>query len=104
MNLRRFRRIRRLAVLMAAIPVFQLAGACQTGFGQVAGNTLNLFPAIVYNSVQSTFLYPVQLGLALLLGVDLDSTGGTGGTGGSGGFGGDFGGTGSGLGGTGGGI
>jgi len=89
---------------MAAVPIFQLAGACQTGFGQVAGNTLNLFPAIVYNSVQSTFLYPIRIGIALLTGADISGSGGTGGTGGTGSTGG-IGGTGiGGIGDTGGGI
>ncbi len=96
MTLRRYRRIRRLALVMAALPLIQLS-ACQTGLGQVAGNTLNLFPATFYNAAQEVFLLPAEIGLAIATG----GFGSSGGVGGGGIGGGGLGGSGLGSGGSG---
>lgn len=82
MTYKRFRKIRRIGIILAALPLMQ-AGACITGLNQVSGNTLNSIPSIAFNSAVSTALVPVQLLLALLTGGF-----GGGGIGGGGGVGG----------------
>lgn len=86
MTLRHYRRIRFLALFIAALPLFGLVSECQTGLGQVAGNTLNLFPATFYNAGQNIFLIPAEIGLAVATG-GFGSSGGVGGSGGLGGSG-----------------
>ncbi|MBI5763995.1 MAG: hypothetical protein HZA51_10770 [Planctomycetes bacterium] len=67
MTYKRFRKIRRIGIILAALPLMQ-AGACITGLNQVAGNTLNSIPSVTFNAALSTALLPAQVLLALLTG------------------------------------
>lgn len=77
--LNRYRIARRIALFMAAAPLFQLS-QCQTGINQVLATTLNNTPSTVFQVLLNIALAPIQL---LLFGNS--GFGGTGGTG-TGGF------------------
>lgn len=60
---RQFRWARRLAILMAAAPVFQLA-QCATGVRQVSANMFNALPATLFSIMEAFLLAPIQLFLS----------------------------------------
>ncbi len=74
---RHYRVARRIAIFLAAAPLFQLT-QCQTGINQVFATAFNNAPATFYSVLQSIALLPIQL----LIGGG--AGGGTGGTGDSG--------------------
>ncbi len=57
---RQFRWARRLAVLMAAAPVFQLA-QCSAGVRQVSASMFNALPSTLFSIMESILLAPIQL-------------------------------------------
>lgn len=62
MNKRSFRHYkiaRKLALILAAAPLFQLS-ACQTGFQQVSASVINALPGTVFNIIQGFLLAPFQ--------------------------------------------
>lgn len=62
MNKRFFRHhkiARKLALILAAAPLFQLS-ACQTGFQQVFASVINALPGTVFNIIQGFLLAPIQ--------------------------------------------
>lgn len=72
---RRYKLARRVAIILAAAPLFQLS-QCHTGVNQVLATTANNAPATVFQVLNGIFLAPLY---ALIGG---SSTGqGTGGTG-----------------------
>ena len=74
-TLKRFKLARRIAIVLAAAPLFQLS-QCQTGVNQVLATSLNNTPATIFQVLNSLALSPL---FALLGG----TTGGTTGTGGT---------------------
>lgn len=81
---RRLRWWRRLAIVMAAAPLFQLS-QCGHGLTQVVATSINQAPSAFFQLVNGVFLLPIQL----LLGGGNTGTGT--GTGTGGGLGGDTG-------------
>ena len=77
--LRKHRWVKRLMIVLAAAPLFQLS-QCQSGVGQVFATTANNLPSTYFQVLNSLALLPIQL---LLFG----TTGGLGGNGGLGGVG-----------------
>lgn len=59
-TLTRYRWARRLAIFMAAAPLFQFA-QCATGTRQVADSMLQAMPSTIFSIMQSFFLLPLQL-------------------------------------------
>ena len=55
----RYRAARKIALILAAAPLFQLS-ACQTGFQQISAGVLNSLPAAIFNIVQGFVLAPIQ--------------------------------------------
>ncbi|QDV89975.1 hypothetical protein RAS2_10510 [Phycisphaerae bacterium RAS2] len=79
---RRARFVRRVSVLIAAAPLFQGVGWCQTGFNRTAASVANALPSTYYSVLEGIALLPIRL---LISGGDLGGTGGTGdGSGGGG--------------------
>ncbi|MFQ5423980.1 MAG: hypothetical protein ACE5F9_08360 [Phycisphaerae bacterium] len=72
MTPRRYRWIRRLMIVLAAVPLLQFA-QCATGVRQVFAGVANAVPATVFGILQSTLLSPI---FALLSGGGGTSTGG----------------------------
>ena len=56
----RYRWARRLAIFMAAAPLFQLA-QCSTGIRQVSEGMLQSMPSTIFSIMESFFLLPLQL-------------------------------------------
>lgn len=82
MTPRRARLVRRISVLIAAAPLFQSIGWCQTAFNRTAANTVNALPSTYYSVLESIALLPIRL---LISGGNLNGTGGIGdGSGGGG--------------------
>lgn len=62
MNKRSFRQYkiaRKIALVLAAAPLFQLS-ACQTGFQEVFAGVFNALPATLFNIFQGILLAPIQ--------------------------------------------
>jgi hypothetical protein len=55
-----YRWARRLAIIMAAAPLFQLA-QCSTGIRQVSENMLQAMPSTIFGIIQGFILLPIQL-------------------------------------------
>ena len=58
-SLRQYKIARKLALILAAAPLFQLS-ACQTGFQQVFANVINALPGTLFNIIQGFLLAPIQ--------------------------------------------
>jgi len=58
--LTRYRIARRIAIVLAAAPLFQLS-QCQTGVNQVLATSLNNTPATVFQVLLNIALAPIQL-------------------------------------------
>lgn len=56
---RQYRWIRKLAIIMAAAPLFQ-AAQCATGVRQVSANVFNSLPATIFGIMEGFFLAPIQ--------------------------------------------
>jgi hypothetical protein len=82
MTPRRAKLVRRITVLVAAAPLFQSIGWCQTAINRTAANTVNALPSTYYSVLEGIALLPIRL---LISGGNLNGIGGTGGTGGTGG-------------------
>lgn len=74
---RRYKVTRRVAILLAAAPLFQL-GQCNTVNNQIAANFANALPSVVFQVLLSFALLPIQ---ALLNGGQTNGTGSGNGTG-----------------------
>jgi len=62
MNKRTFRHYkiaRKLALILAAAPLFQLS-ACQTGIQQTLGGVINALPGALFSVFQGILLAPIQ--------------------------------------------
>lgn len=59
-NFTRYRIARRIAIVLAAAPLFQLS-QCQTGVNQVLATSLNNTPATVFQVLLQIGLAPIQL-------------------------------------------
>ena len=57
--IRQYKITRKLALILAAAPLFQLS-ACQTGIQQVFANVINALPATMFNIIQGFLLAPFQ--------------------------------------------
>ncbi len=66
-KLSRYRLLRRLALVMAAAPLFQLA-QCSTALRQVSGDVVNGLPALSFSILQEFLLLPAQLFLSFVTG------------------------------------
>jgi len=64
-TLRYHRTMRRLAVLMAAAPLFQLS-QCQTFVGQTGQNFANGLPSLLFSTIQGLFTAPLSALLSSL--------------------------------------
>lgn len=58
-TLRRYRVARRIAIVMAALPIFQLS-QCATGIRQVAATTTNNLPSTYTQVINSLIWFPAQ--------------------------------------------
>jgi len=58
-TIRRVRWASKLAVILAAAPLFQLS-QCITFNSQVGQTVLNGLPSLFFSTVQSLFLFPIQ--------------------------------------------
>jgi len=58
-TLRYHRAMRRLAVLMAAAPLFQLS-QCQTFLGQTGQNFANGLPSLLFSTIQGLITAPIS--------------------------------------------
>lgn len=59
-TLRRYRVARRVAVVLAALPVLQLS-QCATGIRQVAATTTNNLPSTYFQVINGIALAPIQI-------------------------------------------
>jgi hypothetical protein len=75
---KRYRLARKVAIVLAAAPLFQL-GQCNTVNNRIGANFVNALPSVAFQILLNFALLPIQLIL---------SGGQTGGTGNNGGFGG----------------
>lgn len=66
-KLSHYRLLRRLALVMAAAPLFQLA-QCSTGLRQVSAEVVNGLPSLTFSILQGFWLLPAQLFLSLFTG------------------------------------
>jgi hypothetical protein len=55
-----YRWARKLAIILAAAPLFQLA-QCSTGIRQVSESMLQAMPSTIFGIVESFLLLPLQL-------------------------------------------
>jgi len=62
-TLRRYRHVRKLAIALAALPVFQLS-ACQTAAGFTGMSVVNSIPSTWFNIMLNTALSPIYSFLA----------------------------------------
>jgi hypothetical protein len=76
MTARRARLIRRICVLVAAAPVFQSIGWCETAFNRTAANTVNALPSTYFSVIEGIALLPLRL---LISGGNIDNFSGGGG-------------------------
>ncbi len=78
MTPRRARLIRRVSILIAAAPLFQGVGWCETAFNRTGASTLNALPSTYFAIMQNIALLPIQY---ILTGgfVDSNNNGGGGG-------------------------
>ncbi|HKQ50534.1 MAG TPA: hypothetical protein VJZ71_20855 [Phycisphaerae bacterium] len=83
---KRFRWTRRVAIVMAAAPLFQLS-QCGHGLTQVVATSLNQAPSAFFQLVNGVMLLPIQLLLGGGTGTDTGTGGGLGNDTGNGGFG-----------------
>lgn len=58
--LKRYRLARRVALILAAAPLFQLS-QCQTGVSMVLQDSVNALPSTAFNIFQSLALLPIQV-------------------------------------------
>ena len=59
-NIRRLSRMRRFAIVLAALPLFQLS-QCQTGINRTFANFANGAPSTYFNTLLGIGLLPFQL-------------------------------------------
>lgn len=59
-QIRYCRTLRKMAVVLAAAPLFQLS-QCQTFAGNVGMNFVNGLPSLLFSTIQGLFLAPIQL-------------------------------------------
>lgn len=58
-SFRQYKTARKLALILAAAPLFQLS-ACQTGIQQTFASVFNALPATMFNIIQGILLAPIQ--------------------------------------------
>lgn len=65
-RINQYRRLRKLALIVAASPLF-LAAQCMTGVSQVSENMLQALPSTVFGIMQGYFWAPLEILIQLLV-------------------------------------